>query len=186
MPPMLSKTLLAVVLLAGATPVVYILLIVILLECDWPGYQWVWSTLLTNLGTGALLAVAWVLLWRREVHWTRRRTTATAVAGGLALLPATVMFLLVANTIDDDLGMILAGLTWAVIWLGGTTIIWRETPLERAERTKGGGEFKVRCPSCGYDLTGLSEARCPECGTRYTVDQLLGSQIREDPLAPES
>jgi hypothetical protein len=36
-----------------------------------------------------------------------------------------------------------------------------------AVRSKG-----IPCLKCGYDLTGLREARCPECGSQYTLDQL--------------
>ena len=32
----------------------------------------------------------------------------------------------------------------------------------------------VPCPSCGYNLRGLREARCPECGSSFTIEQLVG------------
>ena len=35
------------------------------------------------------------------------------------------------------------------------------------------------CPKCGYNMTGLYEARCPECGSRYTLDQLAAAQKQE-------
>lgn len=28
------------------------------------------------------------------------------------------------------------------------------------------------CPSCGYNMRGLSAAKCPECGLEFTIDQL--------------
>src|SRR5438552_13839611 len=31
----------------------------------------------------------------------------------------------------------------------------------------------VPCPSCGYNLRGLREARCPECGSSFTIEQLV-------------
>ena len=34
----------------------------------------------------------------------------------------------------------------------------------------------ILCPVCGYNLTGLREARCPECGGTFTLDQLAASQ----------
>jgi rubrerythrin len=37
----------------------------------------------------------------------------------------------------------------------------------------------VSCPSCGYNLTGLNEARCPECGAKFTLDELFAAQPRE-------
>ena len=29
--------------------------------------------------------------------------------------------------------------------------------------------YDVRCPACGYDVSGLTEARCPECNTRLLL-----------------
>jgi len=63
-----------------------------------------------------------------------------------------------------------------LLWLAATIFLWRETPLERVERIKGSSKSAVTCPTCGYNLTGLSEARCPECGTRFTLDELLALQ----------
>lgn len=31
----------------------------------------------------------------------------------------------------------------------------------------------LRCPKCGYVLTGLTEQRCPECGSEFDVDRLV-------------
>jgi len=42
------------------------------------------------------------------------------------------------------------------------------------------GVNAIACPSCGYNLTGLSEARCPEYGSRFTLDQLVASLARRD------
>lgn len=38
------------------------------------------------------------------------------------------------------------------------------------DRKKEQAEF--RCPECGYNMRGLSEAKCPECGAQFTLDQL--------------
>ena len=51
-----------------------------------------------------------------------------------------------------------------------------ETARERAERLNASGRDGVVCPTCGYNLTGLTEPRCPECGSQFTLDQLLASQ----------
>ncbi len=57
---------------------------------------------------------------------------------------------------------------------------WRETRAERANRLRLMGVNAIACPSCGYNLTGLSEARCPEYGSRFTLDQLVASLARRD------
>ncbi len=182
MPPMLSKTLMALVLLLCVTPCVYVLAVLV-----WDQfYTYRMMTrgfLVSNLITGAVLYVLWILLWRREVRWTLARRVRTLACLAVAAIPAALVYGACALLSEPEVGMLLAGLTWAAGWLGATTIIWRETPLERAQRSKGSGEFTVRCPSCEYEMTGLHEARCPECGTSYTLDQLLGAQVKEDPLS---
>jgi DNA-directed RNA polymerase subunit RPC12/RpoP len=65
-------------------------------------------------------------------------------------------------------------------WLAVAVFIWCETPAEPAERIEGSSKSAVACPTCGYNLTGLSEARCPECGTRFTLDELLALQPNAD------
>jgi predicted Zn-ribbon and HTH transcriptional regulator len=37
----------------------------------------------------------------------------------------------------------------------------------------------MACPNCGYNLTGLREARCPECGSQFTLDELF-ARVTED------
>ena len=59
-----------------------------------------------------------------------------------------------------------------------TVIIWRETALERAKRLGEVSESAFACPNCGYNMTGLRQARCPECGTQYSLDELFG-MLRE-------
>lgn len=36
----------------------------------------------------------------------------------------------------------------------------------------------VFCPNCGYDLTGLAEARCPECGQEFSEAALQQEYAR--------
>ena len=64
-------------------------------------------------------------------------------------------------------------------WLAVCVLIWRETAAERAERVRQAAGDALFCPKCGYNMTGLYEARCPECGSRFTVDQLYASQKKE-------
>jgi tRNA(Ile2) C34 agmatinyltransferase TiaS len=63
----------------------------------------------------------------------------------------------------------------------GTLLIWRETPVERAERlahlTEAAQASTPHCPRCGYNMTGLTQARCPECGSQYTLDALIAANL---------
>ena len=62
------------------------------------------------------------------------------------------------------------------LWLIVTTVAWRETRRERSERLRAAGAGTVVCPTCGYNLTGLTEARCPECGSKFTLNELMAGQ----------
>lgn len=43
-----------------------------------------------------------------------------------------------------------------------------------------GYEAALRCPRCGYNLTGLPEPRCPECGQALDAAQLAAGCLREN------
>ncbi len=80
------------------------------------------------------------------------------------------------NSGDARFAALVVGILVIAGWLLATVFLWRETPAERAARLGRTGGSAVTCPSCGYNLTGLAEARCPECGTRFTLDELLAGQ----------
>ncbi len=75
----------------------------------------------------------------------------------------------------DAVAITLGTLGWIASWLIGTAFIWRETAKERGERLRQLGIHAIACPDCGYNLTGLREAKCPECGAAYTLDQLYAT-----------
>jgi hypothetical protein len=78
---------------------------------------------------------------------------------------------------DDGFGYFMASITAPLFWLVATVPIWRESAAERGARAiSQSGREAVVCPTCGYNLTGLKEARCPECGAQFTLDQLLEAQ----------
>jgi hypothetical protein len=94
-----------------------------------------------------------------------------------ALLAGIVVGILgVAITGFEGFGAFIGGIFAISLWLIATVLIWRETPAERAKRISASGRSTVTCPTCGYNLTGLSESRCPECGSKFTLDELLASQ----------
>ena len=74
-----------------------------------------------------------------------------------------------------EVGIVIGGMAWAATWLASTALIWRETAAERRQRLARLGVEAIACPTCGYNLTGLREARCPECGSQFTLDQLYAA-----------
>jgi hypothetical protein len=144
-----------------------------------------WSLILAGGATWGFVAAYWVLLWRRAVSWTTARVTWTLVGAALALvlglaIGAGLMGVVAAQRsfVSWEWAPVLAFATACspVLWLFATVLVWRETRDERAARVRGVNRGGVVCPTCGYNLTGLSDARCPECGARYTLDELLASQ----------
>jgi predicted amidophosphoribosyltransferase len=68
-----------------------------------------------------------------------------------------------------------------IVWVLATVILWRETAAERLARmSRLVSHPTVLCPVCGYNLSGLREARCPECGGSFTLDELAASQPQRD------
>ena len=100
----------------------------------------------------------WIGRCRRSFGWHRIGGGNAIVApGGVSLFAGTVMA--------------------PLLWLISTVFIWRESPAERTNRTNESGRHTIVCPTCGYTLNGLSEARCPECGTRYTLEDTVAARI---------
>jgi hypothetical protein len=49
--------------------------------------------------------------------------------------------------------------------------------MDPTREPSGGYGATIRCPQCGYDLTGLPAPRCPECGSAY-VEAVINRQRR--------
>jgi hypothetical protein len=69
----------------------------------------------------------------------------------------------------------------AACLLAGAVVMALWTPaVHRAESKRSarapGGWIEVRCPVCGYALTGMTELLCPECGETFTIDGLIRAQ----------
>ena len=129
--------------------------------------------------TWVLVAIYWCLLWRSSVKWSPQRIALTwaaafgalAVGGGVGLFASTIM-----PGRDTSFGTFIAGVLAIILWVIGTVFVWRETAAERAHRISRSASFAISCPTCGYNLTGLSESRCPECGSKFTLDELAAAQ----------
>lgn len=124
--------------------------------------------------TWAFVAAYWVLLWRKSVRWEGRVGTTVAAAIICGIVGAIIGA--ICNTIEQGFGAFVGSTSAVLLWLVATCFLWRESPTERADRLGASGREGVVCPTCGYNLTGLSEPRCPECGSKFTLDQLLASQ----------
>jgi hypothetical protein len=136
------------------------------------------AIVLCTLITCAYMIGYWLILWRRAVVWTPERWRRTSAAAGVAAAFGIALGVCLALAIpyDDEVGTVLGCLSATVFWIIATIVVWRETPAERAARLSRAGADALVCPSCGYNLTGLREARCPECGASFTLNELLAAQ----------
>jgi DNA-directed RNA polymerase subunit RPC12/RpoP len=128
-----------------------------------------------GLATSVFVAAYWLGVWGRSVRWTQTRTLLTVVSGIAALALAAVAGLIFSD-FEREVGYFIGTTLAPMIWVILTILIWRETAYERSLRLEASGLGTIVCPHCGYNLTGLVEARCPECGTKYTLDDLLRRQ----------
>ena len=126
----------------------------------------------------AFIATYWVLLWRNLVRWTHVRKRQSIVVGILTpLICSLITFALHSALGSDPFGsVLLGGAIPPIAWVLATVLIWQETADERMAQITAAGTDTVVCPNCGYNMTGLREARCPECGSVFTIDQLLSGQ----------
>ena len=128
----------------------------------------------------AFVATYWILLWRSTVQWTRGRVRNTTLAGLLAVASGGAfagLLATVSREIPYGIALLLGGGGVPIVWVLATVFLWRETPAERLARMSNLlGHPTVLCPFCGYNLSGLREARCPECGGSFTLEELAASQ----------
>lgn len=122
------------------------------------------------------MAAYWWLLWRKTVRWTGERIGMTLGAVLVVSVIGALLGAAAGNVIGDEFGYFIGTATAPLLWLVATVFIWRESAAERAARLVNAGRDSVVCPTCGYNLTGLHEARCPECGSQFTLDQLFAAQ----------
>ena len=134
--------------------------------------------------------VYWVVLWHTSVRWTRQRIVRTAVATVASLVAGTLFGMLctaINRSIPVPFAMLVGGAVVPIVWVLATVIVWRETPAERVARLGGRADAgaTIVCPLCGYNLTGLREARCPECGASFTLEELTAAQPAREARAAE-
>lgn len=132
--------------------------------------------------TSFFVFVYWIILWRRSVRWTRARVFQTCVAIAASYATSACAFMVMRAAVPSipagPIALLTGGLT-PLIFVTTTVFIWRESGEERQARIAARGFETVACLTCGYNLTGLREARCPECGATFTLETLLAGQ-RDD------
>ena len=138
--------------------------------------------LLAGLLTWIFVATYWCLIWRLGVRWNGKRIVGTFVSAGaaavLGLLTRVFAAAMMSRGGAEGFGAFIGGVATIMSWLIATIFLWRETAAERAQRVSSSTKSAIACPTCGYNLTGLTESRCPECGSRFTLDELLALQLQ--------
>ncbi len=175
MTPIVARLILALVVIA-ASAIIYFVTFILFERNRSDEEALIWSGVVT-----ALFAVsAWLGIWWHVVRWTSRRMGLTAIflVGSVAVTAISGLMMVPMHR-PGELVIIIACMVWAVIWFGGTPLVWVETKRERAQRLSAVGIDAVACPNCGYNMTGLKEARCPECGAEYTIDQLVAAILEQ-------
>lgn len=128
--------------------------------------------------TDCFVVIYWIAIWRSAVKWNTRRVqhTFAAVGVGIAAVACGVSGLLALGVIPLEPAVMFGSSLFPVTYVLATVFAWRESPEERLDRMRMLGPQTVACPICGYNLTGMREARCPECGAVFTLDELLMAQ----------
>jgi DNA-directed RNA polymerase subunit RPC12/RpoP len=137
-----------------------------------------------GLLTWIVVAAYWCLLWHASIEWNSRRITWTLMSAVGAMIAAGAVGGVIAASMsssDASFGAFIGGVLAIVLWLIATVFIWRETAAERIKRVSASSANAIACPNCGYNMTGLGEARCPECGSKFTLDELVGSLPNRHP-----
>jgi hypothetical protein len=141
-----------------------------------PGVSYVTALHWAGVKAGLFVVAYWVMLWGKLVRWTAFRIAVTLALLPVCAIGAMIVFLRSDFYVPSVAASIISVGAACLTWLIGTTLIWRETTRERAERVRATARGAVVCPTCGYNLTGLREARCPECGSSFTLDELMAGQ----------
>lgn len=136
--------------------------------------------LYTALSSCAILFVGWMGIWRRSVYWSASRRLGTLIATivCIAMAFAVTFFIDQSTARWAGAGSMFGAIVWAYTWVPATLIIWRDRASDLGIKNGDIGSISPRCVNCGYNLTGLREARCPECGTQYTLDVLLTTMLQ--------
>lgn len=128
-------------------------------------------------------ALGYWLIWRGVVAWTRRRVVRTLLvyalfAGLLLLADAIAYFASGGDFFNRFPWILLVNFGLLAAWLITASLVWTESPRERAARIGAAATSSTLCPACKYDLAGLSNLKCPECGNEFTLGRFQDEQRR--------
>ena len=142
------------------------------------GDHGMWVFVISGLATWCFIAVYWLALWFGSVHWNLARLGLIVLAVGATVMGGVLIGGAVSAGFDRRMGgfgAFVGSAAAPLLWLVATILIFRETPGERRARLDQSKQALL-CPTCGYNLTGLTSTRCPECGATFTLEQLLLNQ----------
>jgi hypothetical protein len=180
----IARLILAMLILPATGAVFLLAFLAIVVRSAGNGAPTMGAVVLLWVVVYTFVATYWILLWRSTVRWTPARVRNTALAGLAAVGVGTgfaIALVSVAPGIPHVIAALLGGGSVPIVWVLATVLLWRETPAERLARMSNlVANPTVLCPICGYNLSGLREARCPECGGGFTLDELAATQPQRD------
>jgi hypothetical protein len=181
---LVARILLSLFMVPLAVVVYLITVIYIANQMSWGSRGEFFIPVMGGLACWAFMAAYWTLLWFRQVKWNYRRRIGSALLV-IAALAAGLVIALLLSGIEESIGAIFASIVTPILWLIGTVFLWKETRAERAARITATTRDAVTCTVCGYNLTGLNEARCPECGSKFTLNELFANQPSREATTSE-
>ncbi len=135
----------------------------------------------------AVAAAVWcVLLTRIWATYRRYRKILTTTFWVLSIWTLTICAGVAADytfryASELVIAVLILAATALTIWLVSASVYYHYAGRAQVEAT---ARLDLRCPDCGYSMTGLYESRCPECGSRWTLDELVARQEHARSLIP--
>jgi peptidoglycan/LPS O-acetylase OafA/YrhL len=167
----ISRILLATLILPGAL----LLNLIVYQTLDRKFSSYPQSTWISDLSAGALALLAWVMLWRRDVRWSRRRRNVFAIALFAAIVGGVASGIYTGKLFDAEVGIFVGVYSAVLLAMLASIFAWRESACERTARFAA-TPAAVVCPACRFDMSAQRASICPRCGHRCTIDEILAAQ----------
>jgi hypothetical protein len=130
-----------------------------------------------------LALLAW--LWRPAVRLRRRSFTPESrrawvrpvFVGAIVGAVLTIASYVIGRQPWDDRSLAILAVSLAGAGVAALAWLPAIVGMEHGQAVAGrDGTVRVRCPRCGYPMTGLGRTSCPECGAEFTIDELIRAQ----------